>query len=229
MHFSSSPNRSVDYKGSPSRKRVPIKDLDLSLQVNELFEMTEEEVAMGFINVANEAMCRPIRALTQAKGHDTSRHILACFGGAGGQHACAIARSLGMKVVLIHRYSGILSAYGMALADVVREEQEACSKPYEIGELLNKEIRVTSDLFISISSFLDNFEYIDQRIDVLSKRCRESLISRGFQPDQIHTEPYLHMRYDRTDCALLCGPADPGSSSRHMSSHGDFLESFVEK
>lgn len=54
-----------------------------------------EEVAMGFIRVANEAMCRPIRALTQAKGFDTSRHALACFGGAGGQHACAIARSLG--------------------------------------------------------------------------------------------------------------------------------------
>lgn len=89
----------------------------LTRQVNELFPMTEEEVAMGFINVANEAMCRPIRALTQARGHDTSRHVLACFGGAGGQHACAIARSLGMKTVLIHRYSGILSAYGMALAD----------------------------------------------------------------------------------------------------------------
>ena len=110
------------------------------LQVNERFDMTEEEVAMGFINVANEAMCRPIRALTQAKGHDTSRHVLACFGGAGGQHACAIARSLGMKVVLIHRYSGILSAYGMALADVVREEQEACSKPYQFGNLLLTEL-----------------------------------------------------------------------------------------
>lgn len=57
--------------------------------------MSVEEVAMGFIKVANEAMCRPIRALTQAKGFDTSRHALACFGGAGGQHACAIARSLG--------------------------------------------------------------------------------------------------------------------------------------
>lgn len=96
--------------------------------------MTEEEVAMGFINVANEAMCRPIRALTQGKGYDTSLHVLACFGGAGGQHACAIAKSLGMKVVLIHRYSGILSAYGMALADVVHEEQEACSKPYEFSK-----------------------------------------------------------------------------------------------
>ena len=69
----------------------------------------------------------------QAKGYDTSRHVLACFGGAGGQHACAIARSLGMKVVLIHRYSGILSAYGMALADVVHEEQESCSKEYKQG------------------------------------------------------------------------------------------------
>lgn len=65
--------------------------------------LTCEEVAMGFVKVANEAMCRPIRALTQAKGHDTSQHMLACFGGAGGQHACAIARSLGMTSVFIHR------------------------------------------------------------------------------------------------------------------------------
>lgn len=67
------------------------------------------------------------------------------------QHACAIARSLGMKVVLIHRYSGILSAYGMALADVVREEQEACSKPYQIGKLLFNIIIV---LFPQLTLFL---------------------------------------------------------------------------
>ena len=54
--------------------------------------------------VANEAICPPIRALTQAKGHDTSKHVLACFGGAGGQHACDIARELGMKTVFVHRY-----------------------------------------------------------------------------------------------------------------------------
>ena len=62
-----------------------------------------EEVAMGFIRVANETMCRPIRALTQARGHDTAKHVLACFGGAGGQHACSIARSLGMSTVFVHR------------------------------------------------------------------------------------------------------------------------------
>ena len=66
--------------------------------------MSVEEVAMGFVKVANENMCRPIRALTQAKGYDTSRHVLACFGGAGGQHACAVARSLGMSTVYIHKY-----------------------------------------------------------------------------------------------------------------------------
>ena len=65
--------------------------------------LTIEQVAMGFITVANEAMCRPIRALTQGKGYDTSKHKLACFGGAGGQHACSIARSLGMSTVSIHK------------------------------------------------------------------------------------------------------------------------------
>lgn len=122
--------------------------------------MTVEEVAMGFIRVANESMCRPIRALTQvnvhsitlqfkmlllfikfilctylqARGYDTRQHVLACFGGAGGQHACAIACSLGIGRVVIHKYAGILSAYGMACADVVHEVQEPCSLTYDIGK-----------------------------------------------------------------------------------------------
>lgn len=71
----------------------------------------------------------------QGKGHDTSQHMLAVFGGAGGQHACAIARALGMRTVIIHKYAGILSAYGMALADVVHEAQEPCAKSYESGKI----------------------------------------------------------------------------------------------
>ena len=78
---------------------------------------------MGFIKVANETMCRPIRALTQMRGYDVSQHVLACFGGAGGQHACAIARSLGIRTIFVHRYSGVLSAIGIGLAEVVAEEQ----------------------------------------------------------------------------------------------------------
>ena len=78
---------------------------------------------MGFIKVANETMCRPIRALTQMRGFDVSQHVLASFGGAGGQHACAIARSLGMRTIFVQRYSGVLSAVGIGLAEVVAEEQ----------------------------------------------------------------------------------------------------------
>jgi 5-oxoprolinase (ATP-hydrolysing) len=81
------------------------------------------DVALGFVDIANEAMCRPIRALTQARGLNVSQHVLACFGGAGAQHACAIARQLGMKTVFVHRYASILSAVGMGLASIVQEEQ----------------------------------------------------------------------------------------------------------
>lgn len=110
----------LDKDGALAAFHQLTQDINAFLQSQEDKKMTVEEVAMGFIRVANEAMCRPIRALTQGKGYDTSRHALACFGGAGGQHACAIARSLGMTTVFVHKYAGILSAYGMALADVVQ-------------------------------------------------------------------------------------------------------------
>jgi 5-oxoprolinase (ATP-hydrolysing) len=76
---------------------------------------------------------------------------------------------------------------------------------------------------------LDNFEYIDQRIARLAGRCRDSLLERGFRLDQIHTEPYLHMRYDRTDCALLCEPANCDSGSHQTSLYRDFMKSFIDK
>ncbi len=90
--------------------------------------LSVEEVAAGFIRVADEAMCRPIRGITQMRGYDAVTHTLACFGGAGGQHACGVARALGMKTIFISRFAGILSAYGMALADVVHETQEPCAE-----------------------------------------------------------------------------------------------------
>ncbi|CAI8047196.1 5-oxoprolinase [Geodia barretti] len=122
-------------------------------------EMTVQEVAMGFIEVANEAMCRPIRAMTQGKGHDIFQHILACFGGAGGQHACAVARALGITKIYIHRYSGILSAYGLALADVVQEMQEPCAKVY----------------------CEENMQYFDEKIQELIHKCVQRLKKQGFQ------------------------------------------------
>ncbi|CAK9794957.1 OPLAH [Anthophora quadrimaculata] len=184
----------------------------LTNQINEFLEktsqggkMTVEEVAMGFIRVANETMCRPIRALTQAKGYDTSRHVLACFGGAGGQHACAIARSLGMGTVFVHKYAGILSAYGMALADVVEEAQEPSAEVYEE----------------------ESFERLDERMDNLEKKVRAKLTAQGFTDSHIVTEPFLHLRYEGTDCALMCTPS---KNPEHKGTrHGNFLTTFLER
>lgn len=168
-------------------------------------DMTMEEVAMGFINVANEAMCRPIRALTTARGHDASQHALACFGGAGGQHACAVARHLGISTVLIHKYAGVLSAYGMALAHIVHESQQPCACVYSPG----------------------NFPQLDMQLDVLGAVCRDKLRSQGIQDSQIVLEPYLHLRYAGTDCALMVSP-DPGDSPT-ATKHGDFYTAFVNR
>eukprot|EP00118_Oscarella_pearsei_P010258 m.62328 g.62328 ORF g.62328 m.62328 type:complete len:1245 (+) comp35057_c0_seq3:36-3770(+) len=198
----------------PLDKKSAEKAFDeLTAQVNSFLSsqdggkhMSREEVAMGFLNVANEAMCRPIRALTQGKGYDTSAHVLASFGGAGGQHACAIARSLGMKTVYIHKYAGILSAYGLALADVVEECQEPCAKLYEEASI----------------------EYFDSRISSLTEKAVTQLEKQGFAKKYVTSTPYLHLRYHGTDCALMCPPAQ-NPSSQKMGKFGDFLTSFTER
>jgi 5-oxoprolinase (ATP-hydrolysing) len=69
-------------------------------------------------------MSRPIRSLTQARGFNPKNHILDVFGGAGAQHACSIAKELGISTIYVHRYCGILSAYGLGLADVVRDSEK---------------------------------------------------------------------------------------------------------
>jgi 5-oxoprolinase (ATP-hydrolysing) len=146
--------------------------------------MTPQQVALGFIRVANEAMCRPIRVLTQAKGHNTTTHTLACFGGAGGQHACAIARNLGMTKIKAHRYSGILSAYGLAAADVVHEEQ------------------VPSAMVLAI----DNYYEIWGEVDKLIHTAIGKLEQQGFDRSTIVVEPFLNLRYAMAQCASILHP-----------------------
>jgi len=81
-------------------------------------EKTPEQVAEGFLAIAVEKMANAVKKISLQRGYDVSEYTLCCFGGAGGQHACAIADALGMKRVFIHPYAGVLSAYGMGLADV---------------------------------------------------------------------------------------------------------------
>ncbi|CAO2839915.1 unnamed protein product [Amaranthus hypochondriacus] len=144
-------------------------------------DMSVEEIALGFVNVANETMCRPIRQLTEMKGHETRNHALACFGGAGPQHACAIARALGMKEVLIHRFCGILSAYGMGLADVVEEAQEPYSAVYSP----------------------ESVQEASRREAKLLEQVKHKLLEQGFREENIKTETYLNLRYEGTDTAIM--------------------------
>lgn len=94
-------------------------------------KLTIEEIALGFLEVANENMSKPIREVSTQKGYEIASHALCAFGGAGGQHAVAIARKLGMGEIFIHRYSGILSAYGLNVAKRWVRKQSSINQPLE--------------------------------------------------------------------------------------------------
>lgn len=144
-------------------------------------KFTADEVAMGFINIANTTMTRPIRSLSEGRGFETGAHNLGCFGGAGGQHAVAVARDLGIQRAIVPRYSSILSAYGMALADVVVENQEP-------------ETAVFSE---------EAYAQLQGRFDRLSAQGSQALASQGFNENQIQHERFLNMRYQGSDTALM--------------------------
>ncbi|KAK3941221.1 Hydantoinase B/oxoprolinase-domain-containing protein [Diplogelasinospora grovesii] len=168
-------------------------------------KMDVDEVAYGFLAVANEAMTRPIRSITEAKGHDSSKHRLATFGGAGGQHAVAIAEALGIKQILIHRYSSVLSAYGMALADVVDERQEPDSTVWK-GQ--GEEV-----------------EELKRKMDQLKNKSRQALKDQGFDENEIVFEEYLNMRYRGTESALMI--IKPGKDDAD-GNEWDFGKAFVK-
>ncbi len=92
---------------------------------------TPEQVADGFITIAVENMANAIKKISVQRGYDVTRYALNCFGGAGGQHACLVADSLGMTTILVHPFSGLLSAYGMGLADIRASRQQAVEGAFD--------------------------------------------------------------------------------------------------
>ncbi|KAL4874223.1 Hydantoinase B/oxoprolinase-domain-containing protein [Aspergillus karnatakaensis] len=152
--------------------------------------LTWYEVADGFLQVANSAMCSPIRSLTEGRGHDAAKHHLASFGGAGGQHACAIAEALGIRRVLIHKYSSILSAYGIGLADIVHEEERPCAKVFDES---------TRD---SILSDLQQLATLTQQHSSMHRFS------------SVDGNKYLFMRYDGSETAMMIAVTDDGIDSR---------------
>jgi 5-oxoprolinase (ATP-hydrolysing) len=147
-----------------------------------------EAVAAGFIRVANENMVQPIKKISVARGYDVREYALACFGGAGAQHACAIAGALGIATVMLHPYAGVLSAYGMGLADMVHTEVEAVLEP------LGPE---------AMSPF-------EARFATLEAVGREALDAEGFPDGRIEHARSADLRYAGADTFLNvpCGPVD---------------------
>jgi 5-oxoprolinase (ATP-hydrolysing) len=154
---------------------------------------TVEAIALGFLHVANINMTKPIRTLTESRGYDVTSHNLASFGGAGGQHACDIAEGLGIKRVIIHRYSSILSAYGMALADLVSEAQVPCSLVYEPS----------------------NMDVFSNGIATLKKKVLSDLTAQGVADSAIEFESYLNMRYQGSDSQIMT--LTPDDSNDYLS------------
>lgn len=193
----------------PEASRIKIQELADQIKAETGKEMDLDEVAYGFLTVANEAMTRPIRSITEAKGHDTSKHRLATFGGAGGQHAVAIAESLGIKQILIHRYSSVLSAYGMALADVVDERQEPDSSVWKADD----------------QSVIQGLK---DKMEALKEKSRQALRDQGFEDDQIVFEEYLNMRYRGTESTLMIIKPTAEEAEKHYNGNEwDFASAFV--
>ena len=142
-----------------------------------------EDMAQGFLEIAVQNMANAIKKISVERGHDIAAYTLQSFGGAGGQHACLVAEALGMARVMVHPFAGVLSAYGMGLADVrcLREGQLDCD--------------------------LDDGAQVQASLDTLKAAALQELVGQGIAQPRI--EIMAHLRYEGSHQALEVsyGPA----------------------
>jgi 5-oxoprolinase (ATP-hydrolysing) len=139
-----------------------------------------EAIAEGFIDIAVGAMANAIKKISVARGYDVTRYALQCFGGAGGQHACRVADALGMSRVFAHPLGGVLSAYGMGLADQSVMREAAIELP--LG---------------------GSAGVVVERIAALEKEAVGELVRQGAQASGVQVHRRAHVRYEGTDSALV--------------------------
>ena len=142
---------------------------------------TPEEVAEGFLKIAVENMANAIKQISVQRGYDVTRYALNCFGGAGGQHACSVADALGMKTILIHPFAGVLSAYGMGLADLRVLKEKAV------------EAKLADDLIPALA----------KELDMLAGEGLTEMRRQGVAEDHIKVLRKVHVRYDGSDTAQV--------------------------
>ena len=142
-----------------------------------------EAVAEGFIQIAVGNMANAIKQISVQRGHDVTGYTLTSFGGAGGQHACLVADALGMKTVFIHSLAGVLSAYGMGLADQSAMRERAVEK--RLADIAEDQLAA--------------------ELDELGATACEELQAQGVAPERIELLRRVHLRYEGTDSAIVVG------------------------
>ncbi|MGV3494748.1 MAG: hydantoinase/oxoprolinase family protein, partial [Ramlibacter sp.] len=140
-----------------------------------------EEVAEGFISIAVQQMANAIKKISVARGYDVTRYTLQCFGGAGGQHACLVADALGMSRVFVHPLAGVLSAYGMGLADqnVIKEQA------------------------VEVLLGADTLAQVQETLDTLATAARTELQRQQATGNAVQVRRRVHVRYQGSDSALV--------------------------
>jgi len=142
-------------------------------------EVTPESLAAGFVQIAVQNMANAIKRISVARGYDVTQYTLQCFGGAGGQHACAVADALGMTRVFVHPLAGVLSAYGMGLADQIAMREGSVELPLDAAGLAAAQARLHE----------------------LGGAARDELIAQGVATIELRER--IHVRYQGTDTALV--------------------------
>ncbi len=140
-----------------------------------------EEVAQGFIDIAVQQMANAIKKISVARGYDVTRYTLQCFGGAGGQHACLVADALGMSRVFVHPLAGVLSAYGMGLADQSTIREQSIELPLAEHAL----------------------DTIAAQLEALGAAARADLESQQVAAGAVMVHRRVHVRYEGSDSALV--------------------------
>ncbi len=152
--------------------------------------LSVEDTAEGFIKIAVQQMANAIKKISVARGYDVTRYALQCFGGAGGQHACLVADALGMTRVLVHPLAGVLSAYGMGLADqsVIREQ--------------------------SVERKLDRVALpeIEAQLGRLAAAASSELLGQQVSAGDVRLLRRVHVRYEGSDSALVVAYPESGTS-----------------
>ena len=140
-----------------------------------------EDVAHGFIQIAVQQMANAIKKISVARGYDVTRYTLQCFGGAGGQHACGVADALGMARVLVHPLAGVLSAYGMGLADQ----------------------NVMRETAVELQLAPEHIATLRDTLGELALAAHEELARQEVSRGDIRVHRRAHVRYEGTDSALI--------------------------